>query len=208
MKSLYRTLLQITCFSIFFNQLKGFKIIRSIWTQCSTSNSYSVNGKTFSITIEILSQRRSDLIGLISEEISPILIEHSLIVGVTALLSTTILIGTCYLIQYLLRNGVEILSSMSIWHTTFSSIIVRVYHLQITTINVLWTTSILEFNDGLNQSQVTVENDSLVLRISLTLNRRIYHYSNELRSPKVRDFEEYLVSNGHFCGFRNVFLKT
>ena len=67
-KSLNRT--RNKSVALFSDQLESLKVIRGISTKSSASDSDSINSKSFCITVEVFSQRRSDLIGFVSEVIS------------------------------------------------------------------------------------------------------------------------------------------
>ena len=79
-----RTRNESSALAVFSDQLKCLQIIRSVSPQSSAPNSDSIDCESLGVAVEIFSQRRSHLVGLVSEEISLLFVEESLVIRIAA----------------------------------------------------------------------------------------------------------------------------
>lgn len=137
LSTLDRTILQWTVV-ILSDKLECLEIIRGEITQCSASDSDSVNGVTFGGTVEVFSQWWSDQWSFISKEVLLNWIINSLVVFIWAHSSIGLLLSIVDFFLNFFRNLVEISSSIGIWNlTVLSSIVIRVVKFLVTAVEVI-----------------------------------------------------------------------
>lgn len=191
---------------LFSDQLESLQVIGGVSTESSASDSDSVDGQSFGVAVEVLSKRRGDLVGLVSEVVSLGSIEKSHVVRVFALFFAVAGIRSGDLVQNEFFGFVVVLSSISVRKCAVSVVVVVVDQFEVSAVELF--RAVVESDHRLNHFFIVVENESRVLWVSESLDRRVHLNTDVFASSEVRNLKHHFVDDFVLSGFGSVFAEA
>lgn len=206
--SLNRSIYQVSS-GVFSYQLESFKIIDSIFSGDSASDSDSINRKSTGGAVEVFSERTGGQVGFISEEVSLLGGVYSVVVRVGTTLSSLSGISISNLLKKEFRNGVVVLSSVVISQRIFgSSVKVRVEKFLVSTLLFIHKIPVFFSKDGFNEFQILVDDHSLVRSLSKSGDRSINFNSDVLNTENGLKLKNEFVTDHVLVTLGLVFLES